>query len=113
MLLRLKEKALNGDIRSLNLLMVLAQTYNNEELPLHDDLSGDDTAVLEIYNNRLLSGATAEGTNAKTPDQESDDEADTSEKSDQQPETKSPRRERSKSVKRYRPSKDREGKKDG
>jgi hypothetical protein len=113
MLLRLKEKALNGDIRSLNLLMALAQTYNNDELPLRDDLSGDDTAVLEIYNTRLLSGAARAAATGKLTGQQSDTEAEVSDSSAPQAEPGSPRKERVRMIRRYRPSKDREGKKDG
>lgn len=102
-LLRLTEKALNGDIRALNQLLALAQTYNNEELPPpRKDLSGGDAALLEIYNARLLSGATSGQADSKIADQDASDDTDISEASDQHPKTDGPSRTRRRHIKRYR-----------
>ena len=59
MLWRLKEKALKGDLKALNMALTLARTYNDAELPLEQDLSESEAALLEIYNERLLNGAIA------------------------------------------------------
>jgi hypothetical protein len=59
MLLRLREKALSGDNRALDRLILLAQAYNNEELIASAGLSADDASLLEIYRTRMLSGAAA------------------------------------------------------
>lgn len=59
MLMRLREKALSGDGRALDRLISLAQTYNNEETNVPADLSADDEKLLELYQARVLSGATA------------------------------------------------------
>src|SRR5215813_3238894 len=55
-LLRLREKALSGDARSLDRLIALAQTYNNEELSSPVSLSIDDTMLLELFTQRVQSG---------------------------------------------------------
>ena len=59
MLLRLREKALGGDLRALDRLIQLAQTYSEDELAATVGLSAEDANVLRIYRARLLSGATA------------------------------------------------------
>jgi hypothetical protein len=57
-LLRLCEKALKGDARGLDRLVQLAQTYNNEEVSAGTtSLSANDAAVLEVFTQRVLSGA--------------------------------------------------------
>ncbi len=56
-LLRLREKALGGDVRALERLLALARDYNNENLPAVAGLSGDDAKLLELYNARVLRGA--------------------------------------------------------
>ena len=57
MLLRLREKALSGDSRALDRLILLAQTYNDDELVAAVGLSIEDEHVLRIYRERVLSGA--------------------------------------------------------
>ena len=57
MLLRLREKALAGDVRALDRLIQLAQTYNNDELAASVGLTIEDENVLRIYRSRVLSGA--------------------------------------------------------
>ena len=56
-LLRLREKALAGDVRSLDRLISLAQAYNNEEATAPAALSDDDAALVELFAERVLSGA--------------------------------------------------------
>jgi hypothetical protein len=56
-LLRLREKALGGDLRALDQLIKLARIYNEEELTAVVGMSADDAALLEIYTRRVLSGA--------------------------------------------------------
>lgn len=54
-LLRLREKALSGDARALNLLLELARNYNDDELAeAAAKLGLTDDEVLEAYNERLL-----------------------------------------------------------
>jgi len=57
MLLRLRKKALSGDSRALDRLILLAQAYNDEELVPSTSLSNDDADLLQIYEARVLSGA--------------------------------------------------------
>jgi hypothetical protein len=57
MLLRLREKALGGDSRALDRLILLAQAYNNEELTAATGLPADDAKLLDIFGARILSGA--------------------------------------------------------
>ena len=59
MLLRLREKALGGDLRALDRLLQLAQAYSEDELAAAVGLSADDANVLRIYRARVLSGAAA------------------------------------------------------
>ncbi len=55
-LLRLREKALNGDARALDRLLALAQVYNDEQLmrDASQQITADDTEILKAYNERLL-----------------------------------------------------------
>jgi ribosomal protein L33 len=57
MLLRLREKGLNGDVRALERMIQLAQVYNNEELASSVGLTVEDESVLRVYRARVLSGA--------------------------------------------------------
>jgi hypothetical protein len=59
MLLRLREKALGGDLRALDRLLQLAQAYCEDELAAAIGLSVEDKNVLRIYRQRVLSGAAA------------------------------------------------------
>jgi hypothetical protein len=65
-LLRLRERALSGVTRELLELIVLAQSYNNEELTVSRGLSASDQNILEIFKARVLSGAAAAYESAKT-----------------------------------------------
>ena len=58
-LLRLREKALNGDVRALDRLLQLATTYNNDEQSASAGLTVEDQAILAIYQERLLKGVAA------------------------------------------------------
>jgi hypothetical protein len=54
-LMRLREKALKGDNRSLDRIIELARTYNDEEMAeAAAKLSLTDDEILEAYNERLL-----------------------------------------------------------
>ncbi len=54
-LLRLREKALSGDARSLERLIELARTYNDEEFAeAAAELSLTDAEILKAYEERLL-----------------------------------------------------------
>ena len=57
MLLRLREKVLNGDQRAIDRLLELAQTHNNEELVADVKLSAGDAEIMAAYKKRLLSEA--------------------------------------------------------
>jgi uncharacterized protein DUF5681 len=70
MLLRLCEKALSGDIRAITQYMMLAQSYNNEEMSGSTNLNADDSELLQIFAARLSSGA-AEIPNAPNTEDES------------------------------------------
>jgi Family of unknown function (DUF5681) len=82
-LLRLREKALGGDPRALDRLISLAQTHNNEEVAVGESTSAADIQVLEIFAQRVLSGAagpykrtdadSSSGLQPKTPDQADED----------------------------------------
>ncbi|WP_281020125.1 DUF5681 domain-containing protein [Minwuia sp. IMCC3060] len=81
-LYRLREKALNGDARSLNRLLDLAARFNGEAL-VHDSDAGlaeDDQAILEQYLSSSRSqargnAATAEDKEGQIgPDEESENE---------------------------------------
>ena len=61
MLLRLREKALGGEARALDRLLLLAQAYNNENLTAATGLSADDSKLLEVFRARVLSGAAGAG----------------------------------------------------
>ena len=56
-LLRLREKALSGDARALDRLIALAQAYNDDEVPTSSVLTEDDSALVEVFRRRILSGA--------------------------------------------------------
>ncbi len=58
-LLRLREKALNGDARALDRLLALAQVYNDEQLvsDASQQITAEDAEILEAYNERLLQRA--------------------------------------------------------
>jgi hypothetical protein len=60
MLLRLREKALSGELRALDRWLQLAQVYCEDELAAAIGLSVDDANVLRIYRQRVLSGAAAD-----------------------------------------------------
>jgi len=68
MLLRLREKALNGDVRALDRLISLAQAYNNDEVIASTDLSANDAELLELYRTRVLSGAASGGGSGEEAD---------------------------------------------
>jgi hypothetical protein len=54
-LLRLLEKALNGDIRALNVFLALAQRYNDDEpLAPADELAAGDEEILARFAHSLL-----------------------------------------------------------
>ena len=59
MLLRLREKALSGDLRALDRLIQLAQAYSDDELAASVGLVAEDANILRIYRERVLSGAAA------------------------------------------------------
>jgi hypothetical protein len=58
LLLRVREMALKGDPRALNLLFALAQRYN-DEAPLEptEDLSAGDEEILDRFERQLLEDA--------------------------------------------------------
>jgi hypothetical protein len=57
-LLRLRERALNGNPRALDRLLSLAQAHNNDEQePIGASLSADDMQILEVFLSRVSSGA--------------------------------------------------------
>jgi hypothetical protein len=60
MLLRLREKALSGDLRAVERWLQLAQIHSEDELAAAIGLSAEDTNVLRIYRQRVLSGAAAD-----------------------------------------------------
>jgi len=70
MLLRLREKALGGDLRALERWLQLAQVFCEDELAAAIGLSVDDANVLGIYRQRVLSGAAA-GTHLSGDDEAS------------------------------------------
>jgi hypothetical protein len=111
--MRLMEKALKGDARAMSEFRVLAQTFNNEEMPQADNLTGDDVAVLDIYNERVLKGAIGPVANAKAAGPESDAAGGAEEMVARQPETETPGESRKRRIKRHRPRRDRENKGDG
>ena len=67
-LLRLREKALKGDARSVDLLVALAQAYNAEELATAAGgvLGAPDQEILENYRERVL----RQGTNPEANEPE-------------------------------------------
>jgi Family of unknown function (DUF5681) len=56
-LFRLREKALNGEVRAIDQLVQLARINGNDELAASGSLAVEDEKVLRIYRERLLSGA--------------------------------------------------------
>ena len=57
-LLRLREKALQGDARALDLLLKLANRFNNEASEIvAQDLPADDQAILADYRAEILADA--------------------------------------------------------
>jgi hypothetical protein len=56
-ILRLREKALKGDARSLDRLLELARIYNSDEVSadVTETLAPSDQAILENFKDRLLS----------------------------------------------------------
>ena len=68
MLLRLREKALGGEARALDRLLLLAQAYNNENSTATIGLSTDDAKLLEVFRARVLSGAAGSGEGANASD---------------------------------------------
>ena len=73
-LMRLVEKALNGDARAMCELRTLLQAYAIEDSPQTEALSSDDEALIAIYNDRLLKGATpAKGVSEPSGDDETKD----------------------------------------
>ncbi|MEX1303683.1 MAG: DUF5681 domain-containing protein [Rhodovibrionaceae bacterium] len=61
-LLRLREKALTGDARALDLLLALARSYNSEEVEQETQaLPAEDREILDTYLQKL-----ADRSNAKT-----------------------------------------------
>jgi len=67
-LFRLREKALSGDNRALDRLLQLAQLYNAEEVVASSALAPNDTALVEIFASRVLSGAVRPLDSASPPD---------------------------------------------
>jgi Family of unknown function (DUF5681) len=57
MLLRLREKALHGDVRAIDKLVQLASAYNNEELATSGVSDSDDETIIRIFLARVSSGA--------------------------------------------------------
>jgi hypothetical protein len=73
-LMRLVEKALKGDSRAMSEMRALLQTYAIEDSPQIDALSSDDEALIAIYNDRHLKGATpAKGVSEPSGDDEAKD----------------------------------------
>jgi hypothetical protein len=56
-LLRLREKALNGDARALDRLLAFAQAYGPEEVEHIGSVSAEDKALLEIFIAKVKAGA--------------------------------------------------------
>jgi hypothetical protein len=74
MLLRLREQALSGNARSLDRYLQLAQKYNGEELAEATAISGDDAVLLDVYNARLLSGASGTNLSSESSDTRSSED---------------------------------------
>jgi hypothetical protein len=99
MLLRLREKALGGDLRALDRLLQLAQVHCEDELTAAISLSVEDANVLRIYRQRVLSGAAA-GTNLSGDNEATGSASSVSTAVATAPETKPTKKE---PVIRYRP----------
>jgi hypothetical protein len=70
---RLRDIALSGDIRALTQFFRLAKEQSNAEPSNVERSSANDQQILEIYKNRILSGATGTyGPTPQTPVAESD-----------------------------------------
>jgi len=71
-LMRLRERALQGDSRAMDRLLMLAADYNNEETPRDQapPISEDDAAILEDFRRRVL------GETRQCPKTDSADEED-------------------------------------
>jgi hypothetical protein len=70
MLLLLREKALQGDVRSLDSLLGMAMRYNNDPLEpaTAQALAPDDQAILDAYvTERINAGAYSQLTNSQKP----------------------------------------------
>jgi hypothetical protein len=79
-LLRLREKALSGDARALDKVIQLSQIYNNEEVSdLVTALATDDAAALEVFKQRVRSGAVGDA----APTKKCSDSSSTSEDRDE------------------------------
>ena len=59
-LLRLREKALRGDQRALDLLISLARLYSDDDSPAAAGPSADDARLVEVFRARVLSGAASD-----------------------------------------------------
>lgn len=70
LLMRLREKALNGDARAMDLYVELARTYNDEEIAEAMRLSQSDAEILDGFLARQL---------RETKEPETADEGDTAE----------------------------------
>ena len=69
-LLRLREKALNGDARSLDRLLELAQTFNNSaaiESLSDKTVAAEDRAILDAYAAEIRSATRPGATNDNEP----------------------------------------------
>lgn len=64
---RLREAALSGNLRALDKLFQYAEKYCENELRATFRESVNDTDLLEIYKQRLLSGATSDVIAEQTP----------------------------------------------
>jgi hypothetical protein len=58
LLMRLKAKALGGDARALEKALLLAQSYGMPDPGETVSTTADDEAILEIYRQRWIRGAT-------------------------------------------------------
>jgi hypothetical protein len=73
-LMRLREKALKGDSRSLDRLIELAQRYNNEPLGDEVNTTVNDADLIRVFAQRMQTGAFSPG--HETADQSSIEEKD-------------------------------------
>jgi hypothetical protein len=70
-LLQLRQKALNGDARSLDRLLSLANTFNNiaSGSSTPDELAAEDEAILAAYENEILTRSSRRLRHKSTPKQ--------------------------------------------